>query len=251
MEESTSTAENKVYAIPALLKNHFSPEKTDYGFLKLSLAPKFPSLEYYLTDTNRNIKVMISGVIRLMGKNIQIGLNYKTLKKIFSGNPLTTLISDSEKNVSCFYSLENMTNLEQSSLEVYAWFGTTFGPEVLESSGLNSNIFLKILNMLQKAFQEFQTVSMDDLKLEKEFLDIGVLQYPDKQKDYFLLFQLGVKGVIEKSSGGIKASLAFDLNQVKYGPNNSVIEGMKEEIKTQAETEFNDHFTNINIVTSN
>jgi len=131
--------------------------------------------------------------------------------------------------------------------EVQSWFAKLVGDDdILNSTGIDLNVLADIVSTTGATINSFEAFFAKNEHHEKNVVDIGVLRYPDPDHPFFKVYRIQLSAwsdtrrvvFVGEDANGITGQISVRL----FKPRDSVISGLKEEVKKKAIKEAEDMF---------
>ncbi|KAG0013784.1 hypothetical protein BGZ81_000839 [Podila clonocystis] len=216
------------------------------------LAPSFGKLnQESVRAMDDKLKVIIAGTTRAIEKlphdqrsweNVTSTLAQNSLLKPLDDGIANKLIKDGTN----FFKVDGSPDASVVK-EVHSWFTKLISDEdVLRSTKIDINALAAIIAWTGATIDSFETFFGKSEYHERTLVDIGVLRYPDIDQPYFKLYRIKLTAwsdctrvlFVQSDKNGITG----EYNVQRYGPRESVIQELKQEILGKAVQEANDLF---------
>lgn len=151
-----------------------------------------------IKELDENLKVMIAGTLRKMGKLPDY--NWDTVVSCMMQNPLLERIEDSLihradkliKKGSNFFKFSGEPD-QTIVREVRTWFVNLIADDdVLKDTKIDIDFLADIVAQTGATVDSFLTLFGKHERHERDLVDIGILRYPEKTMPYFKLYRIKV-----------------------------------------------------------
>lgn len=238
-------------------------DNTKQDYLHVGLAPAYGKLTSEAMKTmDKNLKVMISGTLRLLEKKrkeLNRPLSWDDLLSTLMQNPLIDF-DDSEAGskvdrtdklikpaVTNFFKISGAPD-PIVVREVETWFTNFIGDQdILDSTVIDIKIMARIVAQTGATIDSVAALIHKIEHHEKTLVDIGVLRFPDPDHPYFKIYRIRLTAwsvssryiAWQEDSNGITG----ELNVRHFRPRKSIIDEMKKEVKDKAVEEAENIFS--------